>query len=114
MTEIIQWLGSLADVIVVDSPPMLAAADAAITASLCDGIVLLVRPDRISRRTLLRALETLRAVGVPLVGLVVNGVPRSDNRYYSYGYYPDYYGPSGKDQAGGRLPVSSDKKLARG
>jgi receptor protein-tyrosine kinase len=113
MTEIIQRLHSLADVIVIDSPPILAAADAAITASHCDGVVLLVRPDRVTRRTVMRAVETLRTVGVPLVGLVVNGVPRSDNRYYSYGYYYDYYRPGGKDKRSDRPPVSPDKKRKR-
>ncbi|PZS02447.1 MAG: hypothetical protein DLM70_10335 [Chloroflexi bacterium] len=114
MAQVIQRLQTMADIIIIDSPPILAAADAAITAGLCDSAVLLVRPDRITRRGLTRAVETLNGVGVRVIGMVVNGVPRTDADYYGYGNYYDYQAPAARGDGAKPVAITTDKKNAAG
>ncbi len=80
-----------ADLLVVDSPPLLAVADASAIAGQVDGIVLVV-----VRGTPLRLLQEVRHrlefVGTPVLGYVFN---RSDPRRRGYGaagYYGRYHG----------------------
>jgi capsular exopolysaccharide synthesis family protein len=106
MKQIIAQLRSVADIVIIDSPPILAAADATIAASLCDSAVLVVRPDRVKRRILVRAVEALQSVNVRLIGLVINGVARTDSTYYSYGHFYDYQPVASRNgAASGGIPL---------
>ena len=78
-----------ADVVLIDSPPILPVTDAAVLAARVDGTVVIVGPS--STRTQLRsAIETLTRVEAPIIGTVMNGV---DATYgYGYGGYGTYGG----------------------
>jgi non-specific protein-tyrosine kinase len=78
MEWIMRRLKGLADLIVVDSPALLTVADAAVAAALCDEVILIVRPERSKRRSVLRAVEMLQSAGVQIAGLVVNSVGKWD------------------------------------
>lgn len=87
-----------ADMVVLDSPPLLAVADAAILAGLASG-TLLVCQSGVTRTAAAReALEALAKVGVKPLGLVVNDLDRSRvgsyyyHKYYYYRRYGYYYG----------------------
>jgi capsular exopolysaccharide synthesis family protein len=83
----ISRLRDRADVVVVDSPPLLAVSDAAAIASQADAVVLVV-----GRGTPLRLLDDVRHrldfVGTPVLGYVFNRSESPELRYgrYSYGY----------------------------
>ena len=89
-----------ADLVVVDSPPLLAVSDTSAIASQADGIIVVV-----SRGTSLRLLrevrERLEFIGTPALGYVFN---RADPRRKRYGYgYGEYgYGQGAKDGVGKR------------
>jgi capsular exopolysaccharide synthesis family protein len=88
MTEVIDQLVPYADMLIIDSPPVLAASDTAILASQCDSTVLVVRPDRVKRRALLRTLDILASGRVRVAGIVANSIARSDKAYYgAFTYY---------------------------
>ena len=75
-----------ADMVLVDTPPMLAVSDTSAIASHADGIVLVVR-----KGTPLRQLEEVRNrlefFGAPLLGYVFNRSDPNSGRYgYRYGY----------------------------
>jgi capsular exopolysaccharide synthesis family protein len=80
------------DYLVIDTPPVLVAADTPIIGALADTSILVVR----AGRTAFDALEDARAAmlngGAHLSGLVVNDVKRSGRygRYYHY-YYKYHY-----------------------
>jgi polysaccharide biosynthesis transport protein len=80
------------DYVVIDTPPVLVAADTPILGALADTSIMVVR----AGRTALDALEDARAAmlngGAHLSGLVVNDVKRSGRygRYYYY-YYKYHY-----------------------
>lgn len=76
------------DRIIIDLPPLLAASDALIAARSSDGLIIVVRPGRTSRYGLKLATESLQNSGIPLIGVVMNGITR-ENSYHYYHYY--YY-----------------------
>jgi len=84
-------LRSHADVVIIDSPPLLAVSDAAAIASQADAVVLVI-----GRGTPLRVLSEVRNrlefVGTPVLGYVFNRSVRSGWRYgrygYAYGHHP--------------------------
>ncbi|MCX6844554.1 MAG: polysaccharide biosynthesis tyrosine autokinase [candidate division WOR-3 bacterium] len=80
------------DYVVIDTPPVLVAADSPIIGALVDTTIMVVR----ASRTALEALDHARAAmlggGARLAGLVLNDVNRSGRygRYYYY-YYKYHY-----------------------
>ncbi|HET7489524.1 MAG TPA: polysaccharide biosynthesis tyrosine autokinase [Acidimicrobiales bacterium] len=84
--EVLALVRERADVVVVDSPPVLPVSDAAVLAGLVDATVLVIRPGRTRRRGVRMALAALGRVNATLVGIVLNGVRRAG----SYGYGRDY------------------------
>lgn len=62
------------DVVVIDSPPVLAVADPLAIAPHCTGTILVVDPQRSDRRKLVAAVSLLQRVGVQVFGFVANNV----------------------------------------
>jgi succinoglycan biosynthesis transport protein ExoP len=78
------------DFVLVDTPPLLAVTDPCVVAGRVDGLVLVLRLTRHGRPHAERAREILRSLGVPIVGVVVNGVVRQGGTgIYSSEHY-DY------------------------
>ncbi|MCW0215183.1 MAG: AAA family ATPase [Pseudonocardia sp.] len=76
LTEVVDEVRQDYDLVVVDTPPMGPVADAAAVAPLTDGAVLVVRHGRPRAAGQVDAVvETLRAVGAPLIGTVLTMVP---------------------------------------
>jgi capsular exopolysaccharide synthesis family protein len=78
------------DIIVLDTPPVLATADASIVASLTDGVLLVVRAGTTDRNAARRAYQQLANVGARVVGTVLNDpggeVAKEGDYYYPYDY----------------------------
>jgi capsular exopolysaccharide synthesis family protein len=85
MAQLIEELGSFADVILFDTPPVLACADAMVLASRTDGVVLVVDSRSTRREAATRALEMLRNAEGRVLGAILNRVnARSSGHYYYY------------------------------
>ena len=88
MQEILAHIQELADLVIVDSPPLTAVTDAIMLAMAADGVLLVIRAGKTRRTNSKRALKLLKQVQAHLVGLVYNGAPANDTEYRSsYGYY---------------------------
>ena len=74
------------DVIVLDAPPLLASAEAALLAQHAEAFVLVVRLNRLTRNQARRAIQALTAAHVTPTGLVVTGDLDNDAFEYGYGY----------------------------
>ena len=93
-----QELRSRYDVVVVDTPPVLAAADAGRLSEESDAVLLMVRAGQTREGEVAHALDALRLVGAPVAGLVFNGFDASQTYSYKHKYraytqmglYPDY------------------------
>jgi len=76
------------DWVIIDSPPLLFAADGNLLSTMCDGTVLVVRIGTTTFDSVTRALQSLCENNV--LGIVVNGARRGE-LYSKYTYYHDYY-----------------------
>jgi non-specific protein-tyrosine kinase len=87
MAELIKALRLQADMVVFDSPPVMAVADAVLLARLTDAMLLVVRAESTRADVLKKAMEHLNQAGANMLGVVLNGVSRSNNGYYYHYYY---------------------------
>ncbi len=95
MGDFLSHLQEQADVILLDSPPLLTMADASVLATWVDGVVLVADVGKTRREALKKAAEMLRRVGARTLGVALNRVGlRSEG--YSYYYYSYYYSDEGK------------------
>jgi capsular exopolysaccharide synthesis family protein len=84
MAEALGALGGAYDVVVLDSPPVIAVVDAVVLARYADGVLFVIDSRRTRRRDARRALQVLRAIEAPILGLVFNSSRLGKGRY---GYY---------------------------
>ena len=78
------------DVLLFDSPPVIAVTDAAVLATQLDGVVLVVKSGETNKDAILRSRILLENVNAKIFGVLVNGV-NIDNMYGSTYYYYQYY-----------------------
>ncbi|GAA4125115.1 hypothetical protein GCM10022415_31780 [Knoellia locipacati] len=97
----------LADVVIVDSAPLLAASEVFDLLPLVDTIMLVVRSGRLSETSGNRVSELLGRFRVPVSGVLLIGTSRSRGHGYGYGYG---YGESGRRRS--EKPV--DHRAQRG
>ncbi len=89
MKAIIATLSSQADMVIIDSPPLLAVTDAALVATAVDGAVLVISAKRTKRANARSATSTIASVGGTVLGVVLvspkgaHGAEAYDN--YAYG-----------------------------
>jgi capsular exopolysaccharide synthesis family protein len=86
LPRIVKYLAKLADIVVIDTPPALALADASELAAHADGVVVLASVGRTRRQMLADAVESLRANGAPLYGIILNRAKRKLPKSYA-AYY---------------------------
>ena len=85
------------DWVILDSPPLLFAADGNLLATMCDGTILVVRIGTTTFDSVSRALQSLCENNV--LGVVVNGARRGE-LYSKYTYYHNYYYTPDEIEAG--------------
>jgi succinoglycan biosynthesis transport protein ExoP len=90
MRVLLQELSKSYDLVILDTPPVLATADAGILASLADGVLLVVRAGQTDRVAAKRAHQQLVNVGARIVGTVLNDPGGEVSQYGDY-YYPYDY-----------------------
>lgn len=94
MRQLLEGLASEADVVVVDSPPVLSMADAAVLAQAVDGVLLAVEANKTRRGAAQDAVLSLQQIGANVLGVVLTQVPQRNSRYYYY--YREYYDADGE------------------
>jgi capsular exopolysaccharide synthesis family protein len=100
MASIIELLKSRYDLVVVDTPPVMAVADARIIGRVVDKMIFVIRWDKTPRKVARAALEQLRRAEVSVAGIVLQQVDLKrygrvgygdSGYYYHYGRYGKYY-----------------------
>jgi len=87
MRKMLESLAESADFIILDTPPLLAVADAAAVARWTDGALVVVREGLTTRDAAREARKRLAVIGKEAIGIVVTGVPKSGvsrSSYYTY------------------------------
>jgi capsular exopolysaccharide synthesis family protein len=75
--ELVEALRERYDVVLIDTPPLGEAADAAVLGQYADSTLLVARTGATEREALNEAVAQLRALGVHVGGIVINAVPQS-------------------------------------
>jgi capsular exopolysaccharide synthesis family protein len=104
MKALIDIMRERYDLIVLDTPPVLAVSDALVLSHIVDATIFLVRWAKTPRQVVLGALKSFRTLGGKLAGVVLSRVDMRQHATYGYGdpgYYYGYYGRySGYDSYG--------------
>jgi capsular exopolysaccharide synthesis family protein len=82
MNKLIGQLCTLADIVLFDSPPVLAVTDAAVLASHADGVLLVVESGRTPKEEARKALHSLQSVGARVLGTVLTQCKVEGRDYY--------------------------------
>ena len=91
MKGLLDELSEQYDMIILDTSPLLVAADAAVLGAIADGVLLVVRATHTDREVVQRAMHQLALVGAQVVGTVLNDPEGSMARYKSYYDYTAEY-----------------------
>jgi succinoglycan biosynthesis transport protein ExoP len=90
MRALLQELVQRFDLVILDTPPVLATADARILGGISDGVLLVVRAGQTERLAAQRAQHQLHQAGARLLGVVLNDpggeVSGEGDYYYPYAY----------------------------
>jgi non-specific protein-tyrosine kinase len=90
MRKVLEELG-WADVILFDSPPVLAVTDAMVLGARADGMLLVYEVGSTRRGAAARAVEELKRVDANVLGIVMNRLSPSRDGYYYYYYNHEQY-----------------------
>ena len=90
MSDLINKLKEIYDVILFDSPPLIAVTDASIIAKYVDNMILVIMPGKTDKIGFNHCLSALEGMNSPIKGVVFNGID-ANNSYGSYYYYYQYY-----------------------
>lgn len=84
--EVLDELREMYDLILVDTSPLLAVADALVIGASVDGTLLVVKPMTLKRNEAGQTAELLGALGTPFLGTIINGFDGEQPGYHiSYG-----------------------------
>jgi Mrp family chromosome partitioning ATPase/uncharacterized protein involved in exopolysaccharide biosynthesis len=90
MRSLLKVLTERFDLVVLDTPPVLATADAGILGSLADGVLLVVRAGQTDKAAAQRAKSQLAGSGARVMGVVLND-PKGEVSQFGDYYYPYEY-----------------------
>jgi len=84
MGRIIEESASTYDMVIFDTPPLLAVADAQILASQLDGVLLVISSGKTKQDLAIKAKDLLEKVNAKILGTVLNNRKISDKNFYYY------------------------------
>ena len=79
------------DYVIIDSPPIMSVADAAMLSRLADGILLVIQAGRTPKPVIAHSIQLFKQAGARLLGYVLTNVEYQSADYRYYSYY-SYYG----------------------
>ena len=84
MKSLIEEAAKNYELVIIDTPPLSACADAATLSRYSDGIMMVTRPSFTIKEVLSRAVSELTQNRIPILGVVVNGMTSLTEDYYRY------------------------------
>ncbi|HBU8666079.1 TPA: polysaccharide biosynthesis tyrosine autokinase [Klebsiella oxytoca] len=94
--EMVKWATEQYDLVVLDTPPILAVTDAAIIGRYVGTTLLIARFEQNTVKEIEVSVKRFEQSGVYVKGCILNGVVKKASSYYGYGY--NYYGYSYTDK----------------
>lgn len=84
--QLLKWANNEYDMVIVDSPPVLAVADAIIAGYEAGTCLVVTRANQDSLQQVNRCLRKFEQNGINVKGVILNGITREDANYYAYEY----------------------------
>lgn len=88
--ELLTWASSNYDIVILDTPPILAVTDAAVIGHYAGTTLLVARFEQNTVKELEVSFKRFEQSGVHAKGCILNGVVKKASSYYGYGY--SHYG----------------------
>jgi len=88
MNQLLDKVAQDYDLVLIDSPPIMAVTDAQILSTLCDGVIMVLNYGKVKRDVAKKALEQLAHVNAKVLGVVINNktyTGKDSGYYYYYG-----------------------------
>lgn len=105
---LLKQLKEQVDMVVLDTPPCLVVTDAVALSKRADGVLVVVEAGKTRRAAMEQTLKTLRQVGAPVLGTVLNKYSaRAQDGYYGYQY--QYYSTSDDAKLRKEQPAAKSK-----
>ncbi len=102
MAVVLESLRGLADIVVIDTPPLQLVADAALLAQHADGTIIVVDAGHTPTKALQASIETLERASVRVLGAVLNRVPGAPTSAYAV-----YGGPEAAEPDAAAAPAQA-------
>ncbi|MFL7749764.1 polysaccharide biosynthesis tyrosine autokinase [Raoultella ornithinolytica] len=93
--ELLSWAGEHYDIVILDTPPILAVTDAAIIGHYAGTTLLVARFELNTAKEIEVSVKRFEHSGIVTKGCILNGIVKKTSSYYSYGY--NHYGYSYND-----------------
>ncbi len=84
--ELLSWASQNYELVIVDTPPILAVTDAAIIGQYAGTTLLVARFEVNTAKEIAVSIKRFEQTGVVIKGCILNGVMKKASSYYSYGY----------------------------
>lgn len=88
--ELIDWANEHYDLVIVDTPPILAVTDAAVIGNYAGTTLLVARFEQNTAKEIEVSIKRFEQSGVNIKGCILNGIVKKASNYYGYGY--NHYG----------------------
>jgi tyrosine-protein kinase Etk/Wzc len=87
LPSMLEELSKKYDLVVIDTPPILAVTDAAIVGRYAGLTMMVVRFEKSTLKEIIAASKRLQLSGISVKGLVFNAIEAKESAYYNYSYY---------------------------
>ncbi|HBR1684405.1 polysaccharide biosynthesis tyrosine autokinase [Klebsiella pneumoniae] len=94
--ELLNWASENYDIVILDTPPILAVTDAAVIGNYVGTTLLVARFELNTAKEIEVSVKRFEQAGVSVKGCILNGVIKKASSYYGYGY--NHYGYSYTDK----------------
>jgi len=95
MEKLVEDIREKYDIVLIDSPPVLAVIDAAVLGSMSDSLVIVVKSGKTTKKALANTVGEIRKTSAKIIGVVYNEVKSGGSgSFYSpsyQGYMDEYY-----------------------
>lgn len=94
--ELLTWASQHYDIVILDTPPILAVTDAAIIGHYVGTTLMIARFEQNTTKEIEVSFKRFEQSGIVVKGCILNGIVKKASSYYGYGY--SHYGYSYTDK----------------
>lgn len=94
--ELVDWASEHYDLVIIDTPPVLAVTDPSIVGAIAGTTLMVARFGQNTVKEIDVARSRFEQAGIEVKGVILNAIEKKASSSYGYGYYNYSYGESNK------------------